>query len=81
VYPALVKAATAAREAAQGHRNATLFAVACRYGEALALGKIEVEEADRVLMEIAETTGLAYSDGDRAVRATINKGLRTGMTS
>ncbi len=59
-------------------RNNQLHESACRFGEVVAIGRIDIEKAREQLLEAAETCGLVDDDGEYRVNATIDSGLAKG---
>ncbi len=59
-------------------RNSQLYESACRFGEVVAIGRIDADRAVEELKAAAEACGLTADDGEAAVEATIDSGLRKG---
>ena len=68
------------READKAGRNNQLHESACRFGEAVAVGRVDEETARAELRAAAEMCGLVADDGDYRVEATIDSGLTKGAT-
>ncbi len=66
------------RDESKGGRNNQLHESACRFGEAVAVGRVDEETARVELMEAARECGLADDDGAYRVMATIDSGLAKG---
>jgi hypothetical protein len=63
-----------------GCRNATLNALAYKMGRLVARGWITCERVETLLLEASEECGLLAADGLGQCKATINSGMRAGMT-
>jgi putative DNA primase/helicase len=65
-------------DAKPGTRNSRLYWAACRFGEIVAEGRLQLVVAEQLLRSAAHLCGLVRDDGARAVMATIVSGLRRG---
>jgi putative DNA primase/helicase len=73
--------AQAVRSAPKGERNKSLNIAGCKLGSLVAANELSEGEAIGALFDAAAAAGLVAEDGQRAVMATINSGLRKGMES
>jgi hypothetical protein len=65
-------------DAEPGTRNQRLYWAACRLGEIVAEGRLQLVVAEQLLRSAAHLCGLVRDDGARGVMATIASGLRRG---
>ena len=66
------------RDDSQAGRNSQLYESACRFGEAVAVGRLDEETARAQLLDAATMCGLVDDDGLYRVEATIDSGLAKG---
>ena len=66
------------RDEDKAGRNNQLHESACRFGEVVAIGRIDIEKARAELLDAADECGLVDDDGEYRVNATIDSGLAKG---
>jgi hypothetical protein len=62
---------------ANGNRNELAFWAACVVGEAIAAGRVNLDDAEADLMAALEANGYRADEGDYRARSTIRSGFKT----